>query len=88
MQPNSTKSRAAPTVQQLWMPYAQAARQYLGISEDVLRAAINAGQLAAYEKPLTCGRKPGAARENHSYFVYLPDVDEYIRNHWQRPDCI
>lgn len=71
-----------------WMPYAQAARDYLGISPDVLRGAITSGQLPAYEKPLTRGRKPGASREHHSYFVNLGDVDDYIRKHWATPERI
>ena len=65
-----------------WMPYSQAARDYLGISPDVLRGAINSGELPAYEKPITRGRKPDACRQNHSYFVNLTDVDNYIREHW------
>lgn len=71
-----------------WMPYALAAREYLGISPDVLRAAINAGDLPAYEKPLTRGRKAGATREHHSYFVCLADIDDYIRCNWPIPEHV
>lgn len=71
-----------PFCKRLWMPYARAASDYLGISPDILLAAIKRGELPAYEKPLTRGRRPDATRENHSYFVYLPDVDEYIRTYW------
>ena len=66
-----------------WAPYKTVAREYLHVSEDILLGAIKRGKLRAYEKPLTRGRKPGASRENHSYFVCLSDVDEYIRSEWQ-----
>lgn len=66
------------------MPFSMVAKHYLGISPDILLGAIKAGELPAYEKPITRGRKPGASREYHSYFVCLPDVDEYIRTHWAR----
>lgn len=69
-------------IQRGWCPYATAARQYLGISEDILLGAIKAHKLKAYEKPITRGRKPGATREHHSYWVNLADVDEYIRTEW------
>ncbi|MBQ2680610.1 MAG: hypothetical protein IJF97_01590 [Eggerthellaceae bacterium] len=74
-------------IQQTWMPYSRAAQEYLGVSPDLLRQAINSGELAAYEKPLTRGRT-GTTRENHSYFVNLEDVDAYIRAHWKMPERI
>ena len=67
-----------------WMPYALAARDYLGISPDILLGAIKRGELTAYEKPLTRGRKQDAKREHHSYFVRLSDVDAYICTYWSR----
>ena len=66
------------------MPYALAARDYLGISPDILLGAIKRGELPAYEKPLTRGRKKGAQREHHSYFVRLTDVDTYVCTYWDR----
>jgi hypothetical protein len=68
------------------MPYAKAAREYLGVSPDILLGAIRRNELPAYEKPLTRGRKPGAKCEHHSYFVNLNDVDAYIRTHWATPE--
>lgn len=70
-------------VRREWMPYAIAARDYLGVSPDILRTAINAGKLKAYEKPITRGRKTtDPDRMNHSYFVCLADIDEYVRTSW------
>lgn len=71
-----------PPIQRGWCPYSMAARQYLGISEDILLGAIKRHELPAWEKPITRGRKPGAKKEHHSYFVKLTDVDDYIRTHW------
>ena len=65
------------------MPYAQAAKYYVGVDKDVLLRAIKAHELPAYEKPLTRAQTPEWARSHRSYFVFLPDVDEYIRTHWQ-----
>lgn len=73
---------AREQIQRGWMPYAIAAREYLGIDKSILLGAILRGELAAYEKPLTRGRKPGATREHHSYFVCLADVDEWVRTYW------
>lgn len=73
---------AKQTIPRGWCPYVTAARQYLGISEDILLGAIKRHELRAFEKPLTRGRKPGAASEHHSYWVCLTDVDEYIRTYW------
>ena len=33
-------------IQQTWMPYSRAAQEYLGVSPDLLRQAINSGELA------------------------------------------
>ena len=76
-------SQAQQPIQREWMPYATAAKFYLGIAPDVLLGAIKRNELAAYEKPLTRGRKPGAATEHHSYFVSISDVDKWIRTYWQ-----
>lgn len=73
---------ARQTIPRKWCPYATAAQQYIGISPNVLLAAIKAHELKAFEKPKTYDRKPDATRENHSYFVNLDEVDEYIRTHW------
>ena len=64
-----------------WAPYRRAAREYVGISEDILLGAIKRHELKAYDKPPKTPR-PGVPRENHSYYVCLADVDEYIRKHW------
>ena len=76
------RAMAIRQIDRLWAPYTVVARDYLGISPDILRGAIARGELAAYEKPLTRGRKPSSAKENHIWLVYLPDVDEYIRTCW------
>lgn len=72
----------AEPIQREWMPYAQAAKFYVGVSPDLLLGAIKRHELPAWEKPLTRGRKPGAQTERHSYFVNLSDVDTYIRTYW------
>ena len=79
---------SAAACERRWMPYAQAAKNYIGVSPDILLGAIKRGELPAYEKPLTRGRKEGAKREHHSYFVNLSDVDAYIRTHWATPERI
>ncbi len=68
-------------IQRGWMPYKQAARLYLGISEDVLLAGIKRHELPAYEKPIT--RERTGTKQYHSYFVNLADVDQWIRTYWQ-----
>ena len=72
------------TCEREWMPINQMAHSYVGIAPSLLRAAINAGQLDAYEKPLTRGLKEGAKRQNHSYFVCREDVNKWIRTYWKK----
>lgn len=76
-----TSIRQPPPCERRWMPYAQAAKYYIGVSPDILLRAIKAHELLAYEKPRTY-EQPEWERKNHSYFVNLSDVDEYIRTHW------
>lgn len=66
-----------------WFPYAMVAKHYLGISPDVLLRAIKSGQLKAYKKPLTRGRREGSTSDRCSIFCCLADVDEYIRTCWE-----
>ncbi|MCH4181349.1 MAG: helix-turn-helix domain-containing protein [Atopobiaceae bacterium] len=45
---------------------------YTNLSPEDIRRAINSGELAAYEKPLTYGRKPGARKH---VFVRIKSAD-------------
>lgn len=76
------------TIPRKWFPYAKVAREYLGIDPSVLLGAIKRGELRAYVKPLTKGRKQGASCERNTYFVCLEDVDEWIRTYWQQAATI
>ena len=67
-----------------WFPYAKVAKEYLGISPDILLGAIKRGDLPAYRKPVTRGHREDAKRHNYRWFVCLSDVDEWIRAYWQR----
>lgn len=70
----------AVPIQRGWAPYRKAAREYVGCNEDILLGAIKRHELKAYDKPIQ--KRTGTIRENHSYYVCLADVDEYIRKHW------
>lgn len=69
-----------------WLSLTTAARDYVHISPDVLRRGISAGELPAYKKPLTRGRKPGATRENTLMRIHTDDIDDWIRRTWE-PVC-
>lgn len=69
-------------IQRGWMPYAIAAKLYLGIAPDVLLRAIKRGELPAYEKPITRGRTAAVEKQRHSYFVCPSDIDTWIRTYW------
>lgn len=62
-----------------WFPYAQVAKEYLGIGPEFLLSAIKRGELRAYRKPAT----KASAGKNVSLFICLADVDEWIRTYWQ-----
>ena len=71
-------------VQRAWMPYAQAAKFYVGIDRSVLLGAIKRHELKAYEKPTTRGRTTNdPSKRRVSYFVSLEDVDAWIRTYWK-----
>lgn len=67
-----------------WAPYATVAKERFGISPDVLRGAIERGELAAYEKPVTRGRKASAERPHRMLWVSVADADEWVRANWHR----
>lgn len=60
-----------------WLSLQECGR-YLGISPDVVRAAIERGELQAYVKPATyrTGGRP-------LYKVSVADVDDWVRTCWQ-----
>lgn len=76
----------AHTDEREWMGLTEAGH-YANISPDVLRGAIIAGELDAYEKPVTRCRRAGATRRNVMLRVSRQDVDRYIRSHWRKADA-
>lgn len=69
-----------------WMGLVEAGH-YANVSPDVLKGAIIAGELDAYEKPVTRGRREGATRRNVMLRVSRKDIDRYIRSHWRKADA-
>ena len=59
-----------------WLPLAAAA-SYVGLNPDVLRRAIAAGDLPAYEKPATYRRGTG---ERQRALVSVSDLDAWVRS--------
>ena len=68
-----------------WMDLSAAAK-YAHISREVIRGAIIAGQLDAYEKPVSRGRA-GTRRQNVLLRISKSDLDRYIRKHWRKADA-
>ena len=66
-----------------WFPYTKVAEEYLGVAPSLLLGAIRRGELRAFIKPPTRGRKEGTTTQRNVYFVCLADVDEWIRTYWQ-----
>lgn len=54
-----------------------AAASYVGLSPDVLRRAIAAGDLPAYQKPATYDR---GQRKNVYALVSVADIDAWVRS--------
>ena len=73
-------------VERGWLSLVDAGH-YANISPEVLRAAIVAGELRAYEKPVSRGRKEGAARRNVLLRIHREDIDRYIRDYWPIADA-
>lgn len=69
---------SAETAQRGWMSLSEAAR-YVGVSRDLLRMAVNAGDLPAYEKPVTRGRT-GTSRHNVLVRIGTDDLDSWVRS--------
>lgn len=68
------------TLQRGWWPVTRVAKDYLHVSPNILRDAINAGTLPAYCKPITKGRKDS---DRPVVLVSLDDVDALVRS-WPR----
>ena len=62
-----------------WLPYQTVARCYLHVAPDLVRGAIERGELEAHEKPCT-RRDPGTL--SGRLYVSLCDVDEWVRVYW------
>ena len=75
-------------IQRGWFPYTKVAREYLGVSPDLLLGAIRRRELPAYIKPTTRGRTADAASQRNYYYVCLSDVDSWIRTFWGEPQEI
>lgn len=69
------------TIARGWWPYTRVAKDYLHVSPDLLRDAIFSGELPAYLKPITRGRRDS---NRPIVFVSIEDVDEWIRSTWER----
>lgn len=69
-----------------WMDLTAAAK-YAHISREVIRGAIIAGQLDAYEKPVSRGRSACAERKNVLLRISKSDVDRWIRRSWRKADA-
>ncbi len=75
---------ADAAVNRAWLPYTRAAKEYLGVSSKILRAAIERGELPAYRKPITRLRNPTRAEPQYTLFVNTNDIDAWIRATWDR----
>ncbi|MBQ6395493.1 MAG: hypothetical protein IJH87_04040 [Atopobiaceae bacterium] len=64
-----------------WLSMSEAG-VYAGVSPKIIKAGIVRGDLTAYPKPLTQGRKPGALRRNDLYRISMTDIDTWIREYW------
>lgn len=69
---------------QEWLCIEDAAVYAGRVSPEIVRRAIASGELEAHAKPLTRGRKPGAAREYLLCRVSKTDIDKWIRGFWPR----
>lgn len=72
------------TCEREWLPLEQMAHEYLGVGPELLRAAINRGELDAYDKPPSSSIAPGRERKYHKYFLSRADVDHWIRTYWPK----
>ena len=77
----SDSSARDGTMSRGWWPYTRVAKDYLHVSPDLLRDAIYSGELPAYQKPITRGRRDS---NRPIVFVSIEDVDEWIRSTWER----
>lgn len=68
------------TLERGWWPLTRVAEDYLHVSPNLLRGAINDGVLPAYAKPITAGRKDS---KRPVVLLNLDDVDAWVRG-WPR----
>lgn len=68
------------TLQRGWWPLTRVAEDYLHVSPNLLRGAVNDGTLPAYAKPITRGRTDS---KRPIVLLNLDDVDAWVRS-WPR----
>ncbi len=76
---SNQSDEAAPTIERGWITVSMAAK-YAGLSADTLRRAIWAGELEAYEKPVTYPeRRTKDERRRHIHWITKRDfVDAWL----------
>lgn len=65
------------TLERGWWPLTRVAEDYLHVSPNLLRGAVNEGALPAYAKPITRGR---ADSKRPVVLLNLDDVDAWVRS--------
>lgn len=56
------------------------AARYIGVSPDLIVRGLNAGEIIAYEKPITRGRT--GKRHNVLLKFSREDLDTWVRTYW------
>ena len=69
---------AAKDMQRGWLTVAEAAK-YVGVSESLIRGAINSHELEAYERPAALGQR----RERRQWRVLITDIDRWVKSTWE-----
>ena len=59
-----------------WLSVREAARDYVGCDDALVRAAIRSGALRAYERPSSAARASG----RRYYMVHVDDLDAWVRS--------
>lgn len=76
---NAIIQQGKPASEHVWLNMSEASKR-VGVSPELLRKAIAAGELKAYRKPITRELK---GKQRHIFMrIHTNDIDDWVRS-WE-----
>lgn len=76
---NAIIQQEKPASEHVWLNMSEASKR-VGVSPELLRKAIAAGELKAYRKPIT--RELKGSKRHIFMRIHMNDIDDWVRS-WE-----